>query len=75
MAHTHKLIDGVRINLTAEEITVLNTADVIENQRIIDVRIAETATATATATKKASGKQKLLDLGLDEAEIKALTGL
>ena len=28
----------------------------------------------ATATKKASGKQKLKDLGLDDAEIKALIG-
>ena len=27
-----------------------------------------------TATKKASGKQKLLDLGLDEDEVKALIG-
>ena len=29
---------------------------------------------TATANKKASGKQKLKDLGLDDDEIKALTG-
>ena len=28
----------------------------------------------ATATKKASGKQKLKDLGLDDAEINALIG-
>jgi hypothetical protein len=27
------------------------------------------------ATKKASGKQKLLDLGLTEAEVKALIGV
>jgi hypothetical protein len=30
---------------------------------------------TNTATKKASGKQKLLDLGLTEAEVKALIGV
>ena len=29
---------------------------------------------TNAATKKASGKQKLLDLGLTEAEVKALIG-
>ena len=29
---------------------------------------------TATTNKKASGKQKLKDLGLDDAEIKALIG-
>ena len=29
---------------------------------------------TNTANKKASGKQKLKDLGLDDAEIKELTG-
>ena len=29
---------------------------------------------TNAANKKASGKQKLKDLGLDDAEIKALTG-
>jgi len=30
---------------------------------------------TAEETKKASGKQKLRDLGLDDAEIKALIGV
>ena len=30
---------------------------------------------TATANKKASGKQKLLDLGLSEEEVKALIGV
>ena len=32
------------------------------------------AAKTNAATKKASGKQKLKDLGLDDAEIKALIG-
>ena len=32
------------------------------------------AEQTAAETKKASGKQKLKDLGLDDAEIKALIG-
>ena len=39
MAHTHKLIDGVRVDLTAEEIAALNTADAIENQKIADARV------------------------------------
>jgi|TARA_R110002050_G_C8679014_1_gene492772 hypothetical protein len=36
MAHTHKLVDGVRVDLTAEEITALNAADNIENERMAD---------------------------------------
>tara|TARA_R110000803_G_scaffold57212_1_gene115083 strand:+ start:775 stop:984 length:210 start_codon:yes stop_codon:yes gene_type:complete len=35
---------------------------------------ARTDAATAKATKKESGKKKLKDLGLDDEEIKALTG-
>jgi len=38
MAHTHKLIDGVRVDLTAEEISALNTADAIENKKMADAR-------------------------------------
>ena len=44
----------------------------------IEAKIAELPTpeeeATARETEKASGKQKLNDLGLTDAEIKALTG-
>ncbi len=40
------------------------------NTKIQELKNAE----TDKITKKASGKQKLLDLGLDEAEIKALIG-
>ena len=39
MAHTHKLIDGVRVDLTAEEISALNTADAIENKKMADARV------------------------------------
>ena len=39
MAHTHKLIDGVRVDLTAEEIAALNTADAIENKKMADARV------------------------------------
>ena len=40
------------------------------NAKIQELKDAE----QATIDKKASGKQKLKDLGLDDAEIKALTG-
>jgi hypothetical protein len=44
----------------------------------IEAKIAELPTeeeeAAQTETEKASGKQKLKDLGLTDAEIKALTG-
>ena len=39
MAHTHKLIDGVRIDLTAEEIAELNARDEVENKRIADEKV------------------------------------
>tara|TARA_R100001440_G_scaffold1225_1_gene4116 strand:+ start:678 stop:902 length:225 start_codon:yes stop_codon:yes gene_type:complete len=73
MAHTHKLIDGVRVDLTAEEIAELNAKDEIENKRIAELPSAEEV-AAQTETDKSSGKQKLKDLGLTDAEIKALTG-
>ena len=37
MAHTHKLIDGVRVDLTAEEIAELNAKDEVENKRIAEM--------------------------------------
>ena len=39
MAHTHKLVDGVKIDLTAEEIAKLNAKDEIENKKIADAKI------------------------------------
>ena len=42
----------------------------------VDAKIEELKQADADKeTKKASGKQKLKDLGLDDAEIKALIGV
>jgi hypothetical protein len=62
--------DGILVDMTAEEIT----------QRETDIANA-TAEATAKAnaetqkaTDQASGNQKLLDLGLTQAEATALTG-
>ena len=58
------------VNLTEAEETK-RLAEVATDKTDKDVRTAE---ATAKANKKASGRQKLLDLGLDEDEVKALIG-
>jgi len=56
------------IKVIKEGATIPSEADV--NAKIQEIKDAE----TAADNKKASGKQKLKDLGLDDAEIKALTG-
>jgi len=56
------------INVTKEGATIPSQADV--NTKIQEIKDAE----TAAANKKASGKQKLKDLGLDDDEIQALIG-
>jgi hypothetical protein len=66
----HKMVNGEIIALTAEEETARNTE---ETQAVIDKQ-TEKDVETARVNKKLSGKQKLKDLGLDDDEIKALTG-
>jgi len=66
----HKLVNGEKINLTPAEETA---RDQEEAQALIDQQAIKDAEQTAI-TKKASGKQKLKDLGLDDDEIKALIG-
>ena len=60
-----------------DEITWLNGTTPIPKADI-EANMAELPTteeeAAQTETEKASGKQKLKDLGLTDAEIKALTG-
>ena len=56
------------IKLNDDTATIPSEADV--NAKIQELKDAE----TNAETKKASGKQKLLDLGLDEDEVKALIG-
>ena len=64
--------DGTfEIDLTSEEISARQTK---EAQAVIDKQAREDAEADKE-TKKASGKQKLLDLGLTEEEVKALIGV
>ena len=43
--------------------------------KLTELNNNEAAETAAKETKKASGKQKLKDLGLDDAEIKALIGV
>jgi len=56
------------IEVIKDGATMPTEADV--NAKIQELKDAE----TNAATKKASGKQKLLDLGLSEEEVKALIG-
>ena len=67
----YKLVNGERIQFTAEEETARDTEEAqaaINKQARIDAK-------TATANNKASGKQKLKDLGLNDDEISSLLGV
>ena len=65
-----KLLNGNRVQLTAEEETQRD----IDEAKAASDKTARIAAKSEADAKKASGKQKLKDLGLDDAEIKALTG-
>ena len=65
------LINGIRREMTTEEENKFDQ-DVIDTKAVIDAKKLEEQDAE---TKKASGKQKLLDLGLTEEEVKALIGV
>lgn len=65
------LENGIRREMTSEEETKFNK-DVEDTKKIRD---AKDAAETEAANKKASGKQKLKDLGLDDDEIQALIGV
>jgi len=71
--------DGNKIpndqRMTYANIEVIKEGATIPSEADVNVKIQELKDAeTAVETKKASGKQKLLDLGLDEDEVKALIG-
>ena len=66
MAYAH-------IKIIKEGATIPIEADV--NAKIKELKDAETNAITNYNNKKASGKAKLKELGLDDAEIKALTGI
>ena len=67
----YKLINGKRIQFTAEEEA---QRDEEESQALIDIE-NEKQTIENKEAKKASGKQKLKDLGLNDDEIQALIGV
>jgi len=64
-------INGIRREMTAAEEAKYNQ-DVINSSAVREQKNQEEADRE---TKKASGKQKLKDLGLDDAEIKSLMGV
>jgi hypothetical protein len=63
-----KLVNGIEIELTQEEITA-------REERLSAKKLLKEQTEADEIAKKASGRQKLLDLGLTEEEVKALIGI
>jgi|TARA_A100001515_G_scaffold87151_1_gene69215 hypothetical protein len=64
-----KIVDGQTIQLTSEEEAVKDAE--INSEEYLNLKNAE----QNAINKKASGKQKLKDLGLDDDEIQALIGV
>ena len=76
-----KIDPNAQVSVNAEDINQITWHDGNPNnitKADIEAKMAELPTAeeeaAQTETEKASGKQKLKDLGLTAAEIKALTG-
>ena len=69
-----QLINGNLVDMTAEEITQKETEALKIQAETQELETAKQAKETADATNKANGNQKLLDLGLTQAEATALTG-
>ena len=72
--------DGNKIpndqRMTYANIEVIKDGATIPTEAEVNAKIQELKDEqTDFATKKASGKQKLLDLGLSEEEVKALIGV
>jgi hypothetical protein len=62
--------------MSYENIIVHDSSITIPSEADVNAKIQELKDAETNAeTKKASGKQKLLDLGLSEEEVKALIGV
>ena len=62
--------------MTYENVIVHNSSITKPTEAEVNAKIQELKDAEQTAiNKKASGKQKLKDLGLDDDEIQALTGV
>jgi len=62
--------------MTYANIKIIKDGATMPTEAEVNAKIAELQQADADKeTKKTSGKQKLRDLGLDDAEIKALIGV
>ena len=62
--------------MTYENLILNDNTAFMPSKAEVEAKIEELKQAEADAeTKKASGKQKLLDLGLSEEEVKALIGV
>jgi hypothetical protein len=62
--------------MTYANIKIIKDGATMPTEAEVDAKIQELKDAEANAiNKKASGKQKLLDLGLTEEEVKALIGV
>ena len=62
--------------MTYANIKIIKDGATMPTEAEVNAKIAELQQADADKeTKKASGKQKLLDLGLTEEEVKALIGI
>jgi len=62
--------------MTYANIKIIKDGATMPTEAEVNAKIQELKDAEQDAvTKKASGKQKLLDLGLTEAEVKALIGV
>ena len=66
-----KSVNGILVDMTPDEISAKQAE---EAQALIDNQNEEQTKADAEANAS-SGKQKLKDLGLNDAEIKALIGV
>ena len=61
--------------MSYENLIIIKEGATMPSEAEVNAKIQELKDAKqATIDKKASGKQKLKDLGLDDAEIKALIG-
>ena len=65
------IVNNVEIEMTAEEVAEKET----ENAKYLEDIQAQKTEIQNEKNKKASGKQKLKDLGLDDDEINALMGV
>tara|TARA_R100000951_G_C2589459_1_gene164538 strand:- start:44 stop:256 length:213 start_codon:yes stop_codon:yes gene_type:complete len=67
----YKIINDVKVQFSAAEETA---RDAEETRNVNLIQLEKNAEADVI-NKKASGKQKLLDLGLSEDEVKAMIGI